>query len=216
MADGFLNRWSRRKAEQESLGEEVKAQTPAEALAKSSPDRSTKPKSIENTPDVHRSTSANRAAPLSAPLNPVSEAEALPQLTLVDVEKLDLQGDFSVFMQSGVDPDVQRAAMKKLFSDPRYNIMDGLDIYIDDYSKPDPIPPEMLRRLVQSKMLNLFKAEEETKDDSPEDSKEKIVLEVLDKGATDKESTTISSLESKKEVTEIQPSKPPLDPQLKT
>ena len=94
--------------------------------------------------------------------------------------------------------------------------MDGLDIYIDDYSKPDPIPPEMLRRLVQSKMLNLFKAEEETKDDSPEDSKEKIVLEVLDKGATDKESTTISSLESKKEVTEIQPSKPPLDPQLKT
>ena len=25
--------------------------------------------------------------------------------------------------------------------------MDGLDIYIDDYSRPDPIPPEILAKL---------------------------------------------------------------------
>ena len=31
--------------------------------------------------------------------------------------------------------------MKKLFSDPHFNVMDGLDTYIDDYGKPDPIPP---------------------------------------------------------------------------
>jgi len=35
--------------------------------------------------------------------------------------------------------------------------MDGLDIYIDDYSKPDPIPMEMLKRMVQSDMLNIFR-----------------------------------------------------------
>jgi hypothetical protein len=35
--------------------------------------------------------------------------------------------------------------------------MDGLDIYIDDYSKPDPLPPGMLERMVQSDMLNLFR-----------------------------------------------------------
>ena len=40
--------------------------------------------------------------------------------------------------------DVRRAALKKLFSDPRFNVMDGLDVYIDDYSKTEPIPPEML------------------------------------------------------------------------
>jgi hypothetical protein len=42
--------------------------------------------------------------------------------------------------------------------------MDGLDIYIDDYSKPDPIPLEMLKRMVQSDMLNIFRkdSEEET------------------------------------------------------
>ena len=40
--------------------------------------------------------------------------------------------------------------MKKLFSDPHFNVMDGLDTYIDDYGKPDPIPLSMLRRMNQS------------------------------------------------------------------
>jgi hypothetical protein len=47
--------------------------------------------------------------------------------------------------------------MKKMFTDPHFNIMDGLDIYIGDYSKPDPLPPGMLERMVQSDMLNLFR-----------------------------------------------------------
>ena len=38
-------------------------------------------------------------------------------------------------------------ALQKLFSDPHFNRMDGLDIYIDDYSQPDPIPPEILAKL---------------------------------------------------------------------
>jgi hypothetical protein len=32
-----------------------------------------------------------------------------------------------------------------------------LDIYIDDYSIPDPIPMEMLKRMVQSESLGLFR-----------------------------------------------------------
>jgi len=39
--------------------------------------------------------------------------------------------------------------------------MDGLDIYIDDYSKPDPIPLEMLKRMVQSDMLNIFRKDDD-------------------------------------------------------
>jgi hypothetical protein len=60
-------------------------------------------------------------------------------------------------MKPNVDPAVQQAAMKKLFSDPHFNIMDRLDIYIDDYSIPDPIPMEMLKRMVQSESLGLFR-----------------------------------------------------------
>jgi len=39
--------------------------------------------------------------------------------------------------------------------------MDGLDIYIDDYSKEDPLPAGMLEKMVQSSMLGLFKKVEE-------------------------------------------------------
>jgi len=31
--------------------------------------------------------------------------------------------------------------------------MDGLDVYIDDYSKPDPIPPEMMKQLLHTKHI---------------------------------------------------------------
>ena len=51
--------------------------------------------------------------------------------------------------------DVRRAALKKLFSDPRFNVMDGLDVYIDDYSKTEPIPPAMMAGLRQAQ--NIFK-----------------------------------------------------------
>jgi len=191
MADGFLSRWSQRKAGKV---------TPEPATQSNSSSLKTVPDVVDGTKlDVNQQNTA------------LDQTAALPQLTLDDVAKLNHQDDFSVFMQSGVDPDVKRAAMKKLFSDPRYNIMDGLDIYIDDYSKPDPIPPEMLRRLVQSQMLNLFKADEEEKDKPNANATEQIALE-----SSDNDPSTGLPFDSKVELTEIQPSKPPLDPQLKT
>ena len=46
-----------------------------------------------------------------------------------------------------VTPAVKNTALKRLFADPQFNVMDGLDVYIDDYTKADPIPPDMLARL---------------------------------------------------------------------
>ena len=43
---------------------------------------------------------------------------------------------------------MKREALKKLFQDPRFNVMDRLDVYIDDYSLPDPISPEVVRQLL--------------------------------------------------------------------
>jgi hypothetical protein len=62
-----------------------------------------------------------------------------------------------------VDESLRRTALKKLFSEPQFNVMDGLDTYIDDYSKPDPIPEAMLRRMNQAKDLLLFDDEKEPK-----------------------------------------------------
>jgi hypothetical protein len=50
--------------------------------------------------------------------------------------------------------------MKKLFADPRYNVMDGLDVYTGDYSRPEPIPNAILRQLASAKFLGLFDQEE--------------------------------------------------------
>jgi len=55
--------------------------------------------------------------------------------------------------------------MKKLFADPRYNVMDGLDVYTGDYSRPDPIPHAILRKLASARFLGLFDEEEKQEEE---------------------------------------------------
>jgi len=89
----------------------------------------------------------------------VAAPEALPP-----VESLTPESDFTPFMKPEVDPQMKRAALRTLFRDPRFNVMDGLDVYIDDYSKPDPIPPEWLGQLNQLARLGDFKPHEAEND----------------------------------------------------
>lgn len=101
----------------------------------------------EEKQQEEQAETARRAAAASLP------AEPLPPPTLDDVDKLTAESDFSRFVGRDVDEKVQQSAMKKLFADPHFNVMDGLDVYIDDYGKPDPIPPEMLAALLHAKDL---------------------------------------------------------------
>ena len=87
------------------------------------------------------------------------ETPAPPPLNLDDVAALTPQSDYSRFVARDVDGPVRNAALKKLFSDPQFNVMDGLDTYIDDYGKPDPIPESMLRQMAQAQFLGLFNDE---------------------------------------------------------
>jgi len=105
--------------------------------------------------------SAN-AAPATAP----GPAQPLPALPPID--GLSFDSDFEAFMHAKVDERVRRMALKKLFSDPRFNVMDGLDVYIDDYSKEDPIPPGMLAQL-QHARTTLFGPQTEEEKKPPED-----------------------------------------------
>ena len=75
--------------------------------------------------------------------------------------------DFKPFMARGVTPDVRNAAVKKLFADPHFNVMDRLDIYIDDYSQPDPLPAAMLRQMASAQFLKLFDDDETPAANSP-------------------------------------------------
>lgn len=76
-----------------------------------------------------------------------------PPPTLEDVAQLTPDSDFKPFVARGVDENVRRSAMKKLFSDPQFNVMDGLDIYIDDYSKFEPLTPAMLAMMNHAQAL---------------------------------------------------------------
>jgi len=93
------------------------------------------------------------AAPASASTAVSASASGAPTSTaaleLPPVESLTFDSDFTAFLQPGVDDKVKRAALKQLFRDPRFNIMDGLDTYIDDYTKADPIPPDIVADLLQ-------------------------------------------------------------------
>ena len=96
---------------------------------------------------------------------PVPQQGADPQAPapeLPPLDKLTLESDYRGFFHPKVSEDTRRAALKKLFSNPHFNVMDGLDVYIDDYSKSEPIPPAMLAGLVQAqKILQWAKEDEE-------------------------------------------------------
>ena len=103
----------------------------------------------------------------SAPTLPAPDAAAAeaPMPELPPVEKLTLDSDFSGFFHPKVDEDLRRRALRKLFSDPHFNVMDGLDVYIDDYSKTEPIPAAMLASLKQAQRIFEWAAED--KDNAP-------------------------------------------------
>ncbi len=101
---------------------------------------------------------AAAAAPASVPAAPEPAAPPLPAL-----ESLDFDSDFGSFLRAKVDERLKRAALKKLFSDPRFNVMDGLDIYIGDYSIEDPIPEAMLAQLEHARITLFGPPREEEK-----------------------------------------------------
>jgi hypothetical protein len=101
---------------------------------------------------ARRKAEAREAAPAEPKPVPAADAEAaMPELP--SLESLTSDSDFSAFFHPKVGEDVRRAALKKLFSDPQFNVMDGLDVYIDDYSKSDPIPAAMLAGLKQAQRI---------------------------------------------------------------
>ncbi len=163
MADGFLGRWSRRKLD-------VKEGRPLEEPAVTRPEQEpvvAAKAAIDRRPS-DPSAQSTIQTPGPAGVDPglrgngkVQPAEPVP--TLEDVKALTHHGDFTPYMARGVAPEVKNAAMKKLFADPHFNVMDRLDTYIDDYSQPDPLPAGMLRQMVGSKLLGLFDHEEKEK-----------------------------------------------------
>ncbi|MDH5263995.1 MAG: DUF3306 domain-containing protein [Betaproteobacteria bacterium] len=98
-----------------------------------------------------------RARPEPSPAQSLPAAAVPPvppePAPLPPAESLTPESDFAPFMATGVDGDRRRQALKTLFSDPRYNVMDMMDVYVEDFSKPDPIPAAWMDQLQQLSRL---------------------------------------------------------------
>ena len=195
----FLSRWARRKSEhrreqvqeqpeqqakqqergqpsqgpasglgqERAAGEELRAGSPAPGAAGGRDSR----------PDADGSLPGLDGVP-----GELEAADSAAELPALDTLRPD--SDFRPFMRAGVDPATRGAALKRLFGDPHFNRMDGLDIYIDDYGKPDPIPAAMLRMLEQSRSLGLFR------DDEPGPETDSRTREPADGGPPDPDRET--------------------------
>jgi hypothetical protein len=120
----FLQRWARLKA-----GGQAQSLPPAARGATAVDDVR-----LENArPDV----------PAAATAQPI-----LP--TMEDAVRLTPESDYSAFVAQGVDKAVRRVALKRLFADPHFNLIDGLDIYMGDYNRADPVSASMLAALHQA------------------------------------------------------------------
>lgn len=164
MSDHFFSRWSRRKQGLDTQ-EPLSKPAPGQPLATGEVLRGLDAKRAVPANPPHASTLATQAGPAEK-AGGVGSASAPPEPvpTLEDVERLTPASDFQNYMRQGVPGEVRNAAMKKLFTDPHFNVMDGLDIYIGDYNTPDPLPTGMLQKMVGAELLNLFPKAQENPD----------------------------------------------------
>ncbi|WP_334119583.1 DUF3306 domain-containing protein [Limnobacter sp.] len=135
MSENFLSRWSKRKLEvreNERLAENLPLQE--DALAKTEPVGSQGLVEVDN-----------------APPGPVEVAPPVP--TEDDLRAVEQGGDIKAFLIDKVSKDLKNKAFKALFSRPEFNVMDGLDIYIDDYNKFTPLSKEDIDKMTFSKQL---------------------------------------------------------------
>jgi hypothetical protein len=116
--EGFLRRWARRK------------------LRRTEERRSREPGPPPPAALVAPGAAPKRSLPLRPPPMPPPPAGCRSRRWRRGHAGPD--SDFSAFVARGVDQAVRRGALKKLFADPHFNVMDRLDVYIDDYTQAEP------------------------------------------------------------------------------
>lgn len=107
-AGDFLARWSQRKLEAKRQAAE-----PGDA----------------GNDISHDAAEPDSAVETSAPANELTDAD-MPSL-----ESLAADSDYTPFLSPGVSDGLRRLALRKLFSQPSFNVTDGLNDYDEDYTQ---------------------------------------------------------------------------------
>ncbi len=123
--ENFVSRWSRRKRAGGAapVVAPPAAETAAEAPAAAEPRRG---------PPLPHAARLPHDAVADAPTPAPDDAD--PELP--DIDSLDKDSDYTVFMRDGVPEHLRRLALRKLWRmGPVHSIIDGLDDYDDDFTK---------------------------------------------------------------------------------
>ena len=111
-----------------------------------------------------------REEPVEKKTEPEAPAPALPA-----VENMTPESDFAGFMHPKVKDELRRLALKKLFSDPHFNVPDPFEPFSGDWTG-EALTPELLATLNQARTL--LSNEQEKKPEGEEKLVEEPVAKV--------------------------------------
>ena len=175
--ESFLSRWSRRKT---GIREEVAPETVEKIL---------------ETP------SAGELEPLESqtPVIPEEPEKILTDEDMPDIETLDANSDYSVFMSEGVSQELRNLALRKMFKNPVFNVRDGLDDYDDDFTTF-----ANLGDLVTADMRHREEMKEKIRQREEEEEAQRLAREAPEDGAVEKEVTDEEESNEPEESTETE------------
>jgi len=161
--ENFVSRWSRRKIDARKTEEK-----PAEPKPSSEPAPSAAP------------AVANTGVAAARP-------EAIAPRELPPLESLKgLASEYTEFLKPGVDENLKRAALKKLFSDPHFENFERFEAYCEDFTKGEPIPLAMLKTLEHAKGLLFDDEEKKDAETATEKPAAELPHEAVEKGQGEK------------------------------
>jgi hypothetical protein len=105
-----------------------------------------------------------------------SESQDKPPV-LPAIDTLTPQSEFSAFMHPKVQDALRRAALKKLFADPHFNIPDPYEAYSGDWTVGEPIPEAMLATLNQARTLLFSEQDQKKREEQKKLEDEKLAAE---------------------------------------
>lgn len=134
---GFLSRWSKRKASTADKSNSVPVDI-AETDDELSPGLSSSDnlglEDAELPAVVERESESSNDVGLES-----TDEIVLTDADMPPIESLDSKSDVSMFLNKGVSETLRKAAFRRLFSLPAYNIRDGLNDYDEDYTYFEPL-----------------------------------------------------------------------------
>ncbi len=101
--------------------------------------------------DVEQAPAPAPVSSAAAPKPSDAKAADAPLPELPPIDQLTPDSDFRPFMDPRVPEALRRVALRKLYSDPHFNVQDMLDDYAGDYTMLEALPAGMAGKLAHAR-----------------------------------------------------------------